>query len=425
MKKANRNISWKNLFLSLFYAFYFLKSGICFSKIDDVEAYKKQLEVIEKIQQEGRDPSQELELLEQKMEELQKKFSPLSKSSKEDSYKGAKDYNFPKSFLTRPSKIALPKELEVKLFPEEKAAISMYDLTRERLIKLNDQDFKALLAHLKDIPLQLKWKNQKGRCQSGKKAIGVRLSHWEKSNGLAVLALSLGMQQERKLLEKVLLEFPSIVTRTLKENAFSILDEKIVANVLVKLIDRAPLEKYREAASITAQLVQVYIMYWADKKPHRLMLAVTGLVLEVTKVLKNTEYDFGAPEKGVLLGALLAGSLLRARDIKSQDERKLWIVNSIANLAWAASTFLGALPFSSSIAAGVAATLSIAVVAWEVVANKTGVRDFNPGLKEIEGHIEFSVLEAVQKFHYQNKKIEALEMLAWMRSTIHINGLSD
>ena len=100
-------------------------------------------------------------------------------------------------------------------------------------------------------------------------------------------------------------------------------------------------------------------------------------------------------------------------------------MNSIANLAWAASTFLGALPVSSSIAAGLAATLSIAVVAWEVVANKTGVRDFSPGLKEIEGHIEFSVLEAVQKFQNQNKKLEALEMLAWMRSAIHINGLSD
>jgi hypothetical protein len=166
-------------------------------------------------------------------------------------------------------------------------------------------------------------------------------------------------------------------------------------------------------------------MYWADKKPDRLMLAVTGLVVESTKILQEKNYEFGPAEKGILLGALLAGSLLRARDIKSQDERKLWIVNSIANLAWAASTFLGALPVSSSIAAGVAATLSIAVVAWEVVANKTGVRDFSPGLKEIEGHMEFSVLEAVHKLQDQNKKLEALEMLAWMRSAIHINGLSD
>ncbi len=425
MKKTNRNVSWKILLLGLFYTIYFLKSEICFSKVEDVEAYKRQLEVIEKVREEGKNQSEELELLEKKMGELRKNFSPFLKSSKEVSSKGVKDANFPHFFNTRPSKISIPVGLQEKLFPGEKGFVSIHDLTPDRLKKLDSQDFKSLLTHLKNIPLQLKWKNKKGHCQSGKTAIGVRLSHWEKSNGIAVLALFLGMKKERKLLEKILLEYPNEVTKTLKENAFSILDEKLVANVLVKSIDRAPLEKYREVASSTAHLVQVYIMYWADKKPDRLMLAVTGLVLESTKILHKKNYKFEPAEKGILLGALLAGSLLRTRDIKSQDERKLWIVNSIANLAWAASTFLGALPVSSSIAAGLAATLSIAVVAWEVVANKTGVRDFSPGLKEIEGHIEFSVLEAVQKFQNQNKKLEALEMLAWMRSAIHINGLSD
>ena len=62
--------------------------------------------------------------------------------------------------------------------------------------------------------------------------------------------------------------------------------------------------------------------------------ALTSLMFETAKLMHGLH--FSVKQKGILLGAMLAGTMMHAKNIKLTDEKRLWIVNSISNLAWAA-----------------------------------------------------------------------------------------
>lgn len=346
--------------------------------------------------------------------------------------KGINDPNYPGKVIIKPTLFLLPEPLcshfdqvNLEKTPDEYCYIKSKDITPKLLNRLPYDDLDLLLAQLSQINVKIKWYNNKNRLRTRKKIFGIPLPGWEKTNAAAAFALTVGLVQEKELLVKMLSLAPNAITFGLKRETAAIIDAQLAAKALVTIISHITTNNSRQIASSAENIAQVYVDYWAEKQSDRLILALTHLVIETIKIMNTQETPFTSKQKGILLGVLLAGTLLHANQIKSKDERRLWIVNSLSNLAWATSTFMGVIPIAGSIASAVAGSLSVAVVTWDIICNKIGVRDFTPAIREIEGHIEFSALEAAEKKEGRGNMHEALETLAWMRGTIHINGLSD
>ncbi|MCB9228799.1 MAG: hypothetical protein H6618_04230 [Deltaproteobacteria bacterium] len=368
-----------------------------------------------------------LKRIERQSDLIEDRLLSSETGSKKKLLKGVHDPHFPAKIFIKPSYVSLPAVLHASFRSSVSGSglVKLKDLSPEVLNQLSERKLKRLLVHLSRIPVRIEWYDKKGHIRSGKKHLGVRFSAWEKTNAAAALALLVGMQHERQLLTKMLTIAPDSITFGLNGDAASVVDVQVVASALVEIISQITPHNSRQIASSAENVAQIYIEYWAEEQSNRLILALTQLVLETARVMNLKKEPFTVKQKGILLGALLASALLHANEIKSEDEKRLWIVNSISNLAWAASTFMGTIPLAGSVIAAVAGSLSIAVVAWGIVYNKIGVRDFIPKIKEIEGHIEFSVLDAVHAGGNEESRLDILEALAWMRSTVHINGLSD
>jgi hypothetical protein len=335
--------------------------------------------------------------------------------------KGELDPNYPAELSIRPQFLPIPKKIGLPI----SGNVEIEEITISLLKELSSKKLKALLEHLSQIDVELKWKNKAGKKISGKRTFGIRFNPWEETNAAAALALAVGIKKDKELLTQMLILSPDAISLGLDKKAFAIFNGRMVCEALIQDIASINQENSREIASSAENVVQGYLKYWAEKDPHRLTLALTRFVLMSTKRMKKEVIPFNPQKKGILLGALLAAALQRAHTIKNKDEKRLWIINSVANLAWAASTFLGIIPLLGAQTAIIAGSLSVAVVSWSVIFSRIGVRDFTPSIKEIEGHIEFLALEAAQAKDSPVSILEILETLAWMRSTIHINGISD
>ena len=57
---------------------------------------------------------------------------------------------------------------------------------------------------------------------------------------------------------------------------------------------------------------------------------------------------------------------------------------------------LGIIPIPGSQVAVITGSLSVVMVYWSDIFNKTGIRNYTPKVKEIEGYIKFLALEAVK-----------------------------
>ena len=339
--------------------------------------------------------------------------------------KGFRDPAFPVNLEIKPNFVVLPEDLRIDLRFDQ-AIVHLLDLDLDFLESLEEQQLISFLDFLESIPIKLKWTDASGKVQSGRKRFGkIIKTHWSRSNGAQVLTILAGMKKDQDLLHAIITADPNAAMFALKGKAAAVMDVNITARSLLSILAKVNSGNTRQIASSAQSIAQVYIDYWSSEDPDQLVLALTELVFELTNQISENKITLTRKQKGVLLGAILAGAMAHAHYIKAEDERRLWVVNSISNLAWAATTLIGTIPLAGSITAGVAGTLSIGVVIWSVVYNKLGVRNFTPRIKEVEGHIEFAALEIAESNQNPRAIIDVLETLAWMRAAIHINGFFD
>ncbi|MFK7826125.1 MAG: hypothetical protein AB8G05_18375 [Oligoflexales bacterium] len=339
--------------------------------------------------------------------------------------KGFRDPAFPVRLQIKPSFVVLPEDLRVALNFDQ-ALIYLLDLDLDILESLTETQLVSLLDFLETMPIKLKWTDAGGKVQSGYKRFGNLIkTRWSRSNGAQVLTILAGMKKDQDLLHAIITADPNAAMFALKGKAAAVMDVKITARALLSILTKVTSGNTRQIASSAQSIAQVYIDYWSSEDPDQLVLALTELVFELTKQISDNKLTLTRKQKGVLLGAILAGSMAHAHKIKAEDEKRLWVVNSISNLAWAATTLIGTIPIAGSITSGVAGTLSIGVVIWSIIYNKIGVRNFTPRIKEVEGHIEFAALEIAESSENPRAIVDVLETLAWMRAAIHINGFFD
>ncbi len=336
--------------------------------------------------------------------------SASSKSkAKKSRPKGENDPRFPQIIETKP--------VQFPAFEGGKHAC-LADLTPRYLDSLSKEQFIALVQRLAEIPIKLLWKDVRGHLRSGKVYWKIFRRKWyDRTTAAAALAIAMGIAHRSDLVTKIILYAPEAVLPGIKDSAGAILTVEVAANTLISFMEQLCPHNTSRLAAAAAQVVRVYTEYWADQDVNEQTLALGNLVLATSK--HSIAQLFTSKQKGILLGAILAGSLLHAQKIKSKDEQRIWAVNSISNLIWAASTYLGIIPLVGSATAAMAASLSVAVVMWDVISNKIGIRDFSTRIREVEGYIELTALDS----HVE--RVDILYTLAWMRSTIHVNGLLD
>lgn len=338
--------------------------------------------------------------------------------------KGSQDPRYPVHLLTIPRKISLSSPLATKVgFAEVDFSPENTEIIRHLPVSL----LKELLDYLDTYSIQVKWKDASGKVGTGKRRLAnlIRTSSWTKTTAAGALAIAAVRDKHRDLIGTLLTLVPDTTTMILHGKASAAVDVQLAAQSLVDLLATTTATNSRQIASSSQSIAQIYIEYWAEKSSDALMVALTSLVLKTSSLLEKLKQPFTLKQKGILLGAMLAGSLAHCKNIKSQDEQRLWLINSISNLAWASATFLGAIPVSASITASIAGSLSVAAVTWAVIHNKVGARDFTPTVKEIEGHIEFTALEIAESHNKRSFMVDILETLQWMHATIHINGHFD
>ncbi len=340
--------------------------------------------------------------------------------------KGVHDPHRPVAMQIYPQNFTVPlliHEMLQPLLQDDKLELSR--ITPAFLSMLDPYHFHLLITTLATVPLHVKWKDAGKHSRSGKWRLKIfHTTSWDRTNAAAALALQIGIKGEEKLFAFIIAEAPFAILPELHNEAASLLDARTSALALITLISRANAHEVESAASAAARIVHAYIAYWAGKKPDRQLSALSLLVLEAVQLVQQ-DGNFSAKQKGVILGAIMAGSLLHAQTIKRKSDQKLWLVNSISNLSWASATFFGVIPIAGSVIAAIAGTVSVAVVVWAIIEARSALKmDFRNMVMLGEGSMEMAALDSVESL---NKKshLEALDTLAWMRGVIHINGLVD
>jgi len=69
---------------------------------------------------------------------------------------------------------------------------------------------------------------------------------------------------------------------------------------------------------------------------------------EMTNICNaDSNYKLDVRQRGILLAALLAGSIMFSAEIKAKMDRRIFIINTTSNIAWAATAFLGTIPLQA------------------------------------------------------------------------------
>ncbi len=341
--------------------------------------------------------------------------------------KGLLDPHYPGAIHIKPESVDFPAALNITAPPGLAAGeVKLLTLSHHYLKGLSHLELKTLLDHLNNIPLKIKWQDKAGHVQTGSKHLGLfRSKTWVKTTAAAALTFEIGRQKHHELFARMVALSPHSVSALLQGRAGAVMDAKTAAQALVLTLSQMDSQSPSFLAQAARKIAHTYIAYWAEDHANHLILALTTLILETSNQMNQAPLPFTLKQKGILLGSLLAACMEQAKKITSHDERRLWVVNSISNLVWASTTFLGAVPIAGAVAASVAAIISIGVVVWAVVHNKIGKRDYIPKIHEIEGHIEFSALDTAEHNQKPGMMVDMLSLLAWMRASVHVNGYAD
>lgn len=404
------------LFLTLiFYGGYFTQARSSESTFD--EGLKELNNHIRRIHLEKKETRQ----INKELEEVLQRYTDI----RIPLHKGPDDPNYPIKLETKEIDFYLSEDTAGHLnMPQN---ISFSDFRLDSLETLSNEALFQVLSYFSQVKIKIAVMNQSGKCNTGKKVFfhKIRRSRWSEVTVTGALAIQAGINKKTQLLTRMISLNPDPIMFALEDRADAFLSPDMVSHTITQLLDHVTPHNTSQIASSLESVVQIYIKYWADEYADRLIVCLTDLIVRCSKLMNEASSAFSLKQRGMLLGAILAGSMTHAAHIKSEDEKRLWVVNSISNVAWATTTLIGVAPIAGTLAAGIAGTLSISGVVWAVVYNKIGASNFTPKIKEVEGHIEFAALEIAENCDNPLKVVDILETLAWMRATVHVNGHFD
>jgi hypothetical protein len=241
---------------------------------------------------------------------------------------------------------------------------------------------------------------------------------WEKTTADTAILLKLETK-ESKLFPFLAALNPEAGGGVFKGKRSEWLTEEKMTDILLEIISLLKTEEGLNQAIYGSHIVKFY-MKNNGKKPQKNGEALTWLLYKIGK--KIDKEDLSLKQKGMLLGIILSGCFLHANDVKTKDEDRIFMLNAVANLAWAATSYVGVIPMALTAGAALAGSLSVVAVASQIFFSKSGIRDLSPSVKEIQGYIEFYALERAQS---AKAKKDVLEAFRWMGLTLHLNGLSN
>lgn len=333
--------------------------------------------------------------------------------------RGMEDPHFPASVSIKPHLISIPEDIQVPdIDPAiQNGLLDLEALTPNLLEQLSQKDLKALLDQLSTKKVKVDY-----HCTGKWHAHPLSAILGDKMNATAALALSMGAQQAPQDLASIIAIAPQAVLPELKGKASSLLCVHVTASALMKMISQINHGNTAIISQSAAELMKIYIKYWAGKDAQRLDDSLHSLVQEINTQQGNLQ-TITPKQLGVLLGSLLAGSLAHCAKIKSTDEKRQWMVNSVSNLIWAATTYLGMAPwFAANVASAVEASISVGAVAAAAIYNYLRVpRDYESIVRTVEGQIKLSSLESADPAS-ESSRLGILEMIEYMDSVLNLNG---
>lgn len=348
---------------------------------------------------------------------------PFSSRKYERSQKSTKNDTDPDMIYLEKNELSPNYPVQV-VFPEQQEeGVDVTHLNADYLLSLNEIEREKFIHDLAQIKVSLEWKDNTGNIES----IGVKKNktrnHRKRINAASALVLELMSEKKSDLASIVMAQSgPRTALEFTNERFCIIFDPEFTAKTLLNIIHDINEDNIIEHIRTATTTVFTYIRYWSKGVPQKHLRALNSLI-EKIHIFQEKE-RMSVKQKGILLGSVLSGTLNYSNGIKKKDEKRIYIINSITNLIWASTTLLGALPVGGNIIALVGGGISIGVVAYDVFYNGIGVRDYSPGIREIEGVIEIKVLENVENSDFE-QKTDALMLLKWMQATIHLDGSND
>lgn len=340
---------------------------------------------------------------------------PHSPSLDKTRHLGFFDPHVPVEVKIKPAWVNLPEEYnapQVLYTYEDRLFLNF--LSPKILEQLSKAEIRALLSHLSKIKVKIKLLDKAGHS-----------SRWDRTNAASALILMTGAFCEESLFAKMAALAPEAVLPEFKGHTLALLGQTVAAQILVNMMYEFEHSSASQIAKSAAQLAQIYLAYWASKNADKLNYYLFNLLVQIEKEVNKTDKVFAEKQVGILLGSILAGTLNHADKIKSVDERRIWVINSVSNIVWAGTTFLGVTPIGGPVAMAVAGSISLGTVFASSFYSEFGQRrDYVPNIREIQGYIEMALLQSAE--HQDHKqKLETVAALEWMRAAIHINGLSN
>ncbi|MBF0313878.1 MAG: hypothetical protein HQK52_10710 [Oligoflexia bacterium] len=306
--------------------------------------------------------------------------------------------------------------------------IGAVDLSKpDVLASLSDDSLQILLNLLAQNEIKIRWYDEDNKIQSAKERRH-KIFFWKKSdhtNAAAALAFTTGVRPELKqLLSRIIALEPNAVIPYLLSHAGFILSQQVVSDTLFKMLMQIKEETDERTLLLGSDLVHAFLKYKGNEKKEVLQLHLSNLLKDTIVPLIQNEAPVDHEKKlGIFFGMIISGALKYAKEIKSSDEHHLWLMNSITNTVWAATTFLATIPIAGNIASAVGGAVSLSLVIANAIYSEQGPRDFSNAIREIQGKIELKSLDS--SFNDRKESIfNALKILAYMNSVIHINGFS-
>ncbi len=293
--------------------------------------------------------------------------------------------------------------------------VNLETLSAEKILSLPEAELVKLFNHLGQKKVEVQWVDRHSH----------RNKHKVEINAAAALSFLIGIQRQSDVLSTLMAIAPDKILPLLEDRLSVLSDYHFVADTLVKMTNRLNSDNLVQIAKASAQLVGRYMSFWSQKNPKHLPLLLARLVIKMSNILNDDSVGrFDVRQRGILLGALFAGSLKFAQEIKLKDERRIWIVNTTSNLAWAATALLGIVPVASNVISAVEGIASMAFVIAAAAYTKKGPRNGVPSVKEIEGSIKLKLLDSIPP-DSPAKHLDVLTLLSWMQATVQANGFAD
>lgn len=318
------------------------------------------------------------------------------------------------SIKIKPKTISLPINFLNSLNLEIKKETSLKDIAEGSFENLTKEDLDLLYKLLSKTKINVKFLDQddienKNCC-----------SFYLKANAAFALALYWHELNNEMNLPSLIASDPLKILPFLKNKGKKIIKNSIIDQAIIYILSNEKEINSSDVVKKISLMIKSYIELNSTSKKEKFNDLLTRLL---TLILDNN-YNFSNKEKGIILGSILSGAILYINEIQDQYDQSLWVVNSITNIAWAASTFIGVLPLASAISSIIAGGFSLSVVLIDVIFNRLGRGDFAGLIKEIEGQVEMNLLNICEN-QSPGKKIDILEILAWIKASLHTNGLTD